>query len=748
MSANASSSEHRCPRCGARLGPASAGGVCPGCLVAMNLAAPTEAPTGAEAGGTQVVKPPVATPLPLAEVARHFPQLEILECLGCGGMGVVYKARQPHLNRLVALKILAPDKEQDPAFTERFTREAQTLARLNHPRIVTLYDFGKVDGWFFLLLEYVDGLSLRQLLRSKRLSPEEALAIVPKICEALQYAHEHGVVHRDIKPENVLLNTEGRVKIADFGIAKIVSGETAQPSITQEEQVIGTPHYMAPEQVEHPKRVDHRADIYSLGVVFYEMLTGELPLGKFAPPSQRVRVDVRLDEVVLHALEKDPNRRYQHANEVKTDVETITTTPPHEVAEKMELAPTVAFSFEPRNWLDVVRICTRLLGTSLLLFFLVILGLLVLGVGLPPLALQSGGTLLNYLALALMALGMVVGWRSDGSAALLTGSGWALWHSSNGSLAWSMFHIVLLVAALYAFCWWAGHGRRTVILVFNAGALVAVLVCGMRFLPTNVYLCGTVLDAATHQPVPQAELIVYRPPLIANVPKPSPAHTLDDGYYGLRVGWYTPDKFVRVTAPDYAAVEMAIGPRLRGSRRINRDFTLSPLPKARQELGTSGMRLLATPEAGGQDDPETFLRNPWWGRNYSEKIAAAYSAEWLPGISNVNALVRLGFALYDTHQYGEALKVFSRLEEAGDGAEAQIWQGHMLDLLGRRAEAVAAYRKALSVTFGQYSHDQYGLVLTRDYVEQRLESPFARVENRNPGWMPEPTASTNSASNP
>jgi serine/threonine protein kinase len=249
--------------------------------------------------------------------------LEILECLGRGGMGVVYKARQPKLNREVALKLLAPEKGDDSRFTERFEREAQALARLNHPNIVAIHDFGQTEGFYYLLMEYVDGANLRQLLRAGNLAPEQALAIVPRICDALQFAHDKGVVHRDIKPENVLLDKEGQVKITDFGIAKIVSLEAGQRSLTQDEQVMGTPHYMAPEQIETPAHVDHRADIYSLGVVFYEMLTGELPLGKFAPPSRKVQVDVRLDEVVLHALEKEPDRRYQHASEVKTDVEDI-----------------------------------------------------------------------------------------------------------------------------------------------------------------------------------------------------------------------------------------------------------------------------------------------------------------------------------------------------------------------------------------------------------------------------------------
>ena len=177
-------------------------------------------------------------------------------------------------------------------------------------------------------MEFVDGLTLRQLLDGGKLAPQEALAIVPQICEALQYAHDKGVVHRDIKPENILMDRGGQVKIADFGLAKLVGREAKDFTITGAGQVMGTPQYMAPEQIEHPQEVDHRADIYSLGVVFYQMLTGELPIGRFAPPSQKVQIDVRLDEVVLRALEKEPERRYQQASELKTHVETIATTPP------------------------------------------------------------------------------------------------------------------------------------------------------------------------------------------------------------------------------------------------------------------------------------------------------------------------------------------------------------------------------------------------------------------------------------
>jgi serine/threonine protein kinase/cytochrome c-type biogenesis protein CcmH/NrfG len=311
-----------CPHCGKPVPPTALGGICPECMLKAGLATQTEGPSGAGPHGTKIVQPP---PSP-AEIASLFPQLEILECLGRGGMGVVYKARQPRLNRLVALKILTRDKEQDGQFVERFTREAQALARLNHPNIVAVHDFGEAGGHCYLVMEFVDGLSLRQLLLARKMQPEQALTIVPKICEALQYAHEQGIVHRDIKPENILLDKQGRVKIADFGIAKMLGAETGQQILTGAKDVVGTPHYMAPEQIEKPLTVDHRADIYSLGVVFYEMLTGELPIGKFQPPSQKVQVDVRLDEVVLHALEKEPSRRYQQVSQVKMDVETITST--------------------------------------------------------------------------------------------------------------------------------------------------------------------------------------------------------------------------------------------------------------------------------------------------------------------------------------------------------------------------------------------------------------------------------------
>ena len=321
--------ERQCSECGGELPADAPQGMCPKCLMKLGL------PTGAEsdkaaASGDQSDIPTSATPpagfVPPepAELAKQFPQLKILELLGQGGMGAVYKARQKQLDRLVALKILPPEVGQTEAFAERFTREARSMAMLNHPHIVTVHEFGQTeDGLYYFIMEFVDGTDLRRVIQAGELSPEEALAIVPQICEALQYAHEEGIVHRDIKPENVLLDKKGRVKIADFGLARLLDRPATAYTLTQAGQRMGTPHYMAPEQIEHPHEVDHRADIYSLGVVFYEMPTGELPLGRFAPPSQKVQVDVRLDEIVLHTLEKEPERRYQHASEVKTDVETI-----------------------------------------------------------------------------------------------------------------------------------------------------------------------------------------------------------------------------------------------------------------------------------------------------------------------------------------------------------------------------------------------------------------------------------------
>jgi predicted Ser/Thr protein kinase len=320
--------KQHCPVCQKLLPDDSPMGLCPGCLVRVGFK--TEGEPCAD-----------FTPPTVGEMAARFPQFEILGFLGRGGMGAVYKARQPSLDRLIALKILQPSRAEDPGFAERFTREARVLARLNHPNIVMVYDFGTAGDLNYLAMEYVDGANLRQTVRSSRPDPEQALRIVSQICDAPQFAHGAGVVHRDIKPENILLDKKWRVKIADFGIAKMVGAAPEKIGLTGARDVVGTPHYMAPEQVEQPDQVDHRADIFSLGVVFYELLTGELPIGKFSPPSQKVGIDVRLDEVVLRTLEKEPERRYQRVGDVKSDMQAITGSGP------MPSAPGRSAVFQP-----------------------------------------------------------------------------------------------------------------------------------------------------------------------------------------------------------------------------------------------------------------------------------------------------------------------------------------------------------------------------------------------------------------
>jgi predicted Ser/Thr protein kinase len=303
-------------------------------------------------------------PAQLPAAVPVVPGYEIQQELGRGGMGVVYQAHHSRLDRLVAIKFLPAEVGKDAAFAERFTREARALAKLNHPNIITVYDFGEITGLAYFIMQFVQGANLRTHLRAGRLDPPEVLRIIGQICDALQYAHEEGIVHRDIKPENILLDKRGQVKIADFGIAKLLSRKQAEYTLTGPMQVIGTLNYMAPEQIDNPLGLDHRADIYSLGVMLYEMLTGQLPMGRFAPPSQKVPIDVRLDEVVLRALEREPERRYQTVSEMKAALATLglqTAVPsfaqagrPREIEAHPQAAgqaaTTAPYSQQPANW--------------------------------------------------------------------------------------------------------------------------------------------------------------------------------------------------------------------------------------------------------------------------------------------------------------------------------------------------------------------------------------------------------------
>lgn len=311
-----------CSQCSTPVTEELPGGLCPSCLLKIARRPRNESATMA----SELRLPGMNAAPSVEDLARKFPELEIIELVGQGGMGAVYKAKQRNLDRLVALKIFLY-RSSDPEFAERFKREARALGKLSHPNIVAVHNFGIRENLHFLVMEFVDGLNLRQVTGEERLDPGHAIQLVPELCDALQYAHSEGVIHRDIKPENILLDTRGRIKIADFGLAKI-AGNVADAGLTHTQQVMGTWNYMAPEQKERPTEVDHRADIYSLGVVIYEMLTGELPLGRFQVPSAKVSIDTRLDEVVMRALEKEPERRYQYASEFKSSFANFKDVPP------------------------------------------------------------------------------------------------------------------------------------------------------------------------------------------------------------------------------------------------------------------------------------------------------------------------------------------------------------------------------------------------------------------------------------
>ncbi|MDF1814567.1 MAG: protein kinase [Verrucomicrobiales bacterium] len=242
--------------------------------------------------------------------------------LGSGGMGAVYEAIQTSLNRKVAIKILSTQLNDAPEFAARFRREAHSMAQLNHPGIIQVHDFGETDsGLCFLVMEYVDGSNLHELIHNNALDPETAVEMAARICEALDYAHEKGLIHRDIKPGNIMVSRDGTIKICDFGLAKLLRTENQSAfdslDVTKSGLFIATPHYVAPERIDDDSKTDHRADLYSLGVMFYEMLTGEIPRGSFDLPSKKAKVAARFDNIVAKALKVKPDDRYQSANEMK-----------------------------------------------------------------------------------------------------------------------------------------------------------------------------------------------------------------------------------------------------------------------------------------------------------------------------------------------------------------------------------------------------------------------------------------------
>jgi len=252
-----------------------------------------------------------------------LPGYEMIDIIGKGGMGTVYKARQISLNRTVAIKVLSVELASDKGFIERFDREASALACLSHPNIVPIIDKGTCEGTYYFVMDFVKGTTLREMLKSGKLPIKEAIAISLQICRALAHAHSKGVIHRDMKPENVLLDGEGNARIVDFGLADMV-GHTGLGTLTGSGMAMGTAHYMAPEQRKDAKRADGRADIYSMGIIFYEMLTGEIPQGHFRKPSELVQgISGGFDKIVIKCLQTEPDSRYQSAEELAMEIKAV-----------------------------------------------------------------------------------------------------------------------------------------------------------------------------------------------------------------------------------------------------------------------------------------------------------------------------------------------------------------------------------------------------------------------------------------
>ncbi len=245
--------------------------------------------------------------LPTAILAGH---IELGEEIGRGGMGAVFKAKDLKLGRTVAVKLLPAELASQESFSTRFDREARALAMLNHPNIVAVHATGVDEGQSYIVMEYVDGESLEKLMP---MSVERAVPIGLQICDALAYAHAQGVVHRDVKPANILIDAAGRVKVTDFGIARIVNPDGHGWTATRTDELIGTPHYMAPEAL-RGATPDPRMDVYSLGVLLYEMVTGHLPVGDFEPPPSA------LEAVICRALSPEAARRYQSIDEMRREL--------------------------------------------------------------------------------------------------------------------------------------------------------------------------------------------------------------------------------------------------------------------------------------------------------------------------------------------------------------------------------------------------------------------------------------------
>lgn len=295
--------------------------------------------------------------MPSIEKTQVLPAIsdyELIDVIGQGGIAEIYKARQKSLDRTVAIKMIFPEWMKDPEIVHRFHREAITIAGLNHPNIVHVIDKGEVGGRYYFVMEYVDGTSFKEILYDGKIPIREKLEIMIGTLKGLDYAHKNGVIHRDIKPANILIDKNRNALLADFGIAQILHKSDYEH--TRPDIVMGTLAYMSPEQRESSSRIDHTSDIYAVGVMIYEILTGKRPAGRFQLPSElNPKLPKRFDALVSRCLDENPSGRYQSAGALKDDLLNILMgSGPGSATFKKEMAGVEALIGKCR-YLDTIR---------------------------------------------------------------------------------------------------------------------------------------------------------------------------------------------------------------------------------------------------------------------------------------------------------------------------------------------------------------------------------------------------------
>src|SRR5438874_1317739 len=332
-----------CHKCGAKIFCDAPKGLCTACVLEKGLGveAETLVATVVDPGLAEQLARDEATGAPPVKIAAHADELlgelgdyELLEVVGRGGQGVVFRARQKSLNRIVALKVISLGQWASTAHLKRFRLEAEAAARLEHPGIVPIHEVGERDGSCYFSMKFVEGGQLDEVARRQPIPPRRAVELIAKVARTVHYAHEHGILHRDIKPGNILLDAKGEPHLTDFGLARLVESES---SVTHTMDVLGTPSYMTPEQaVGNNAAVSNVTDVYGLGAVFYQLLTGQPPFAggttyetiklllDTEPRQPRLlnpKIDRDLSTICLKCLEKDPKRRYPSALGLAEDLE-------------------------------------------------------------------------------------------------------------------------------------------------------------------------------------------------------------------------------------------------------------------------------------------------------------------------------------------------------------------------------------------------------------------------------------------